>query len=221
MDRIEVGAVSMFREMFLRFDVDRIEDKTIELIGSGCDPKDVLRAAQECIQEVGRKFECGEYYLTELIVAGEMFKKVSDVIKRAAAMENAVAPIGTLVIGTPKGDIHCLGKDIFCVLAEASGLRVHDLGVNVEPEAFLRAVEETGACFLGMSSLLTTTYASMREVVELLETKGLRGRVFVIIGGAATTKEMVANLKVDAQTWDAYEGIRLLTSQAMLTGVRP
>jgi hypothetical protein len=61
MDRIEVGAVSMFREMFLRFDVDRIEDKTIELIGSGCDPKDVLRAAQECIQEVGRKFECRDH----------------------------------------------------------------------------------------------------------------------------------------------------------------
>ncbi len=150
-----------------------------------------------------------EYYLPELLVAGEMFKKVSARVR--PHMKGAkLTETGGIVVGTPKGDIHNLGKDIFCVLAESSGITVHDLGVDVEPAAFLEKLEETGASYIGMSALVTAAFSSMQEVVHLLEEKGVRKQVKVIIGGGVTSKETAARMRVDAQTRDAYEGLRIV-----------
>ncbi len=214
MNRIDAGLAAGFRDLFHRFEGDHLEEMAAVLIATGCAPREVLGLAQECIREVGERYASGEYYLPELILAGEMFKRISGVLKRNTTPGSTFATLATIVVGTPKGDLHSLGKDIFCLLAEASGFRVCDLGVDVEPELFVSKLKETGAAILGMSCLLTTTYGPMREVVARLEAKGLRDRVFVIIGGAATTKEMIGSLKVDAQTLDAYEGVRMLRSLA-------
>lgn len=206
------SGITKFTEDFLSFNADSIEEDAESLIRSGMEVKDLLTAAQGCIGEVGRKFEQGEYFLPELIISGEIFKKVSEVIKRNAGSAGETNKRVGIVLGTPQGDIHNLGKDIFAVLADAHGFAVHDLGVDVAPAGFVEKLEETGASILGLSALLTTTYKPITEIVSLLESKGLREKTFVIIGGAATTKDMVQKLGVNAQTWDAYEGIRILKS---------
>jgi len=204
--------LTRFTKDFLAFNMDSIEEGAERLIRSGLDTKELLSAAQKCIEDVGRKFENGEYYLPELVVSGEIFIKVSNVIKRHTNPANETKKIGTIVLGTPQGDIHCLGKDIFGVLAEANGFLVHNMGVDVPPSKFVEKLEETGASVLGLSALLTTTYDPIREIVLQLESKGLRQKTFIIVGGAATTKGMVNKLGINAQTWDAYEGLRIIQS---------
>jgi methanogenic corrinoid protein MtbC1 len=161
------------------------------------------------------KFEAGEYYLPQLVAAGEMFKTVSARL-RGSDRSGDGSPLaqepppqqGDIVLGTPLGDIHDLGKNIFSILAQASGFTVHDLGVDVPPAAFMDKLVETGATVLGMSALLTTTFDAIQSVVALLEEGGLRRQTYVIIGGGATEASLVEKLGVDAQTWDAYTGVK-------------
>lgn len=198
-----------FREIFCSFRIDSVEPEVEALLESGVTPQAFLTACQQCMEEIGGKFEAGEYYLPELVVAGEMFKKVSKRIRpHLTSAKSEVA--GTIVLGTPKGDIHNLGKDIFSVLAESGGFLVHDLGVDVPPEAFVQKVEETGATILGMSALVTAAFSAMEEVIRRLDQGGLRKKMYVVIGGGVTTKEMVKRMGVDAQTRDAYEGLRIV-----------
>ena len=200
-----------FHETFCSFRIDSIESEVERLLESGVRPQAFLTTCQQCMEEIGGKFEAGEYYLPELVVAGEMFKKVSERIRPHLASTKSEGA-ETMVLGTPKGDIHNLGKDIFCVLAESCGFVVHDLGVDVPPEAFVKKVEETGATILGMSALVTAAFSAMEEVIRLLEQGGLRKKVHIVIGGGVTTKEMAQRMKVDAQTRDAYEGLRIVKS---------
>ncbi|UCD83241.1 MAG: cobalamin-dependent protein [Deltaproteobacteria bacterium] len=200
-----------FREIFLAFRIDSIDTEIEDLLQTGLSSPELLQACQKCMEEIGKKFEEGAYFLPELVMAGEMFKKVS------ARLRPHISPgseevAGKIVLGTPKGDLHSLGKDIFGMLAEASGFVVHNLGVDVAPETFVEKLKETGAPILGMSALITTAFDPMQEVVRLLEEEGIRERTYVIIGGGVTTKDMVGRLKVDAQTWDAYEGLRIVQS---------
>ncbi|MEW6441872.1 MAG: cobalamin-dependent protein [bacterium] len=203
--------LSRFRDLFLGFQIDSIAGEVGALVEAGIDPKDLLGASQRCMEEIGKAFEEGRYYLPELIVAGEMFNRVSERIRPGLASAGG-GEAGRIVLGTPKGDIHHLGKDIFRMLAEASGFAVYDLGVDVPPEAFVRKLAETGASVLGMSALITAAFDPMKEVLRLLEEKGLRSRVKVIIGGGVTTKDMVGRLGVDGQTQDAYEGLKMVRS---------
>ena len=212
MNAPQPDAMSGLREMFLAFQIDSIENETERLLKEGFAAQDFLDACTPCFEEIGKKFEAGEYFLPQLVVAGEMFKKVSAMVEASFKSGVTTGDAGKIVLGTPKGDIHDLGKNIFGVLAKASGFAVYDLGVDVVPEAFIEKAEETGAAIIGMSSLLTTTYASIQEVVSLLNEKGLRDRTDVIIGGGATEKSLVEKLKVDAQTCDAYEGVRIIKS---------
>ena len=200
-----------FREIFLAFQIDSIEAEMEDLLKSGVSPMEHLSVCQECMEEIGAKFEAGEYYLPELVLAGEIFKKVSSRIQPyIPTTDKEVA--GKIVLGTPRGDLHHLGKDIFGMLAETSGFVVYDLGVDVAPVTFIEKLKETNAPILGMSALITTAFSPMQEVIRLLEEKGLRERINVVIGGGVTTKDMVERLKVDAQTRDAYEGLKIIRS---------
>jgi methanogenic corrinoid protein MtbC1 len=202
----------VFREMFFSFNLDTIAVEADRLLKSGCSPQDFLLACQQCMDEVGKKFEAGEYYLPELVVAGEIFKQVSSMIKPYFKRGDGQKHLGIMVVGTPKGDIHARGKDIFCVLAEAAGFTIHNLGEDVSPQTFIDTVKTTGASILGMSALITTTYPYMAQVVELLKENGMRDGVKVVIGGGATSKDLAEKIGADAQTWDAYEGIRIIQS---------
>lgn len=208
------SAIEDFTQKFLAFDIDAMPEAAGALKQAGCGVPDFLAACMPCMEEIGKKFEAGEYYLPQLVVAGEMFKTAGRIIRDSTKKQAEVSYVGRLVLGTPRGDIHDLGKDIFAVLAEASGFAVTNLGVDVEPGKIVDAVEKSGAPILGLSCLLTTTYGSVREVIGLLEEKGLRERTRVIIGGGATEKSLVQKLGVDAQTRDAYEGITIIKSWA-------
>ena len=203
-----------FREKFFSFHLDTIAKEGARLLESGCSPHDFLRACQQCMEEVGKKFEAGDYYLPELVMAGEIFKQISSMIKPHLKFGDGQRNLGTIVIGTPKGDIHALGKDIFCILAEAAGFTVYNLGEDVSPESFIDKVKATNATILGMSALITTAYPYMAQVVELLKENGLREGVKVVIGGGATSKDLAEKIGADAQTWDGYEGIRIIQSFA-------
>ncbi len=211
METQKMAGLAKFREIFLAFRIDSIEAEMEGLLKSGISPPELLSACEKCMEEIGKKFEAGEYFLPELVIAGEMFKKVRSRIQPLLSPTTKEVA-GRIVLGTPQGDLHYLGKDIFAMLAEAGGFVVYNLGVDVAPKAFVEKLKETGAPILGMSALITTAFPSMQEVIRLLEEKGLRERIQVIIGGGVTTKDMVERLKVDAQTCDAYEGLRIVQS---------
>jgi dimethylamine corrinoid protein len=206
------GMFEKFQEVFFTFQIDEIVQQGEAFISSGCSPQDFLAACKQCMDEVGKRFEAGEYFLPELVVAGEAFKLLTARIRQKLGKDDSAGFTGSIVVGTPKGDIHSLGKDIFCTLAEAVGMSVHNLGEDVPPEAFIDKLKETGARVVGMSALITTAYPYMQEVIRMLQESGLREQVKVVIGGGATTKELAHKLGADAQTWDAYEGIRIVQS---------
>lgn len=160
------------------------------------------------MEEVGRKYEAGEYFLSELILAGEAMKKGMAIL-RPHLTKGQNKNAGEVVIGTVRGDLHDIGKSIVTSLLEGAGFEVHDLGVDVKAEAFLKKVRETNAAILGMSSLLTTTMHEMGYVNSALKKSGLRNRVKVIAGGAAITEGFARRIGADAYARDAVVGAEI------------
>lgn len=176
----------------------------------GENPLDVLLACQKAMEEVGKRFETGEFFLSELIYAAEVFKGVTAILgPKLSGTSGGVTAQGAVVFGTPQGDIHDLGKNIVITIMQASGFKVYDLGVDVAPQKFIQTLQETGASLLAMSALITTAFKPMKEVVNLLKAHEIRDRVFVLIGGAVTTDLVRREVGADVQTLDPYEGIRL------------
>lgn len=197
-------------EAFQNLRTGDIEAVVARELDEGKDPYVLLRECQEGMAGIGRRFEEGRYYLAELILSARMFQQAMRVLSPRLEGGGAGGPrLGKIVLGTPKGDIHDLGKTIFGLLAAASGFEVVDLGVDVPPERFLDKVGREGAEIVGMSGLVTTVYPSMRAVVELLQREGLRERVKVIIGGGAAGEECRRHVGADATTHDAAEGVRI------------
>lgn len=206
----QFSALTSFREKFLSFDIDAMDQEADRMLSAGVTIRQFLDTCTPAMAEIGEKFERGDYYLPHLVMAGEMFKTVSAKVKRSVTPGDDMASAVQIVLGTPKGDIHDLGKDIFAILAEASGFNVHNLGADVPPEQFIACLEETGAGILGLSSLLTTAFGSIEEIVAALEKNGLRNTIHIILGGGGTEQSLVQKLGVDFQTRDAYEGVTIL-----------
>ena len=181
-----------------------------ESIESGADPFEILRICRECMEEVGERFEAGEFFLSELIYSAQVFKEISAILEpRLISDQMAVGSSGKVVFGTPKGDIHDLGKDIVITLMRAQGLSVYDLGVDVPPERFIEELQETGASVLALSALITPAFDAMRHTISLLDQAGLRQKTFVIIGGGVTTDLVRQDVGADAWTLDPPKGVRL------------
>ncbi|MCK4762400.1 MAG: cobalamin-dependent protein [Candidatus Aminicenantes bacterium] len=174
----------------------------------GADPLEVLDACREGMIIVGKRFEAGEYYLPELIMAGEIFSEVSEIL-RSVIKEGSAETKGTVVFGTVRGDVHDIGKDIIVGILRGVGYRVHDLGTNVETEQFVKKMQETGAPILGLSGLITTAYNSMREVIEALDKAGIRKRVKVMIGGGVTDERVRVHTGADAYGNDPTDALKL------------
>lgn len=179
-------------------------------LGSGADPFEILKICRSCMEAVGRRFETGEFFLSELIYSAQVFKEISAILEpRLIANQMSADSSGKVVFGTPKGDIHDLGKDIVITLMRAQGLRVYDLGVDVPPERFIEKLQETGASVLALSALITPAFDSMRETIALLDQNGLREKTFVIIGGGVITELVRQEVGADAWTMDPPAGVRL------------
>ena len=187
--------------------------ETIDLVNaaleSDTDPLMILGACREAMEEVGQRFETGEFFLSELIYSAEVFKQVSAILEPALISRRAPEASGSVVFGTPKGDIHDLGKNIVVTMMRAQGFSVHDLGVDVPPERLVEEVQKRGTNILALSALITPAFVSMKKAVSLLEEKGLREKTFVIIGGGVTTDLARKEVGADAQTLDPTKAIRL------------
>ena len=179
-------------------------------LAAGTDPLLLLDANREAMEEVGKSFETGEFFISELIYSAEICKSVSDILEpHLAALQQEKDPRQVVVFGTPKGDIHDLGKNLAIIILKAQGFEVHDLGVDVPPEKFIEELKRTKAPILAMSALITPTFLSIEETMTQLNDAGLRDDTFVIIGGAVTNDLAKEKMGADAQTRDPMEGAKL------------
>jgi methylmalonyl-CoA mutase cobalamin-binding domain/chain len=175
------------------------------------DPKDILELLREAVEVVGEKFNKKEYFLTELVMAGEIFSQSVKIME--PHMKNAIdtgSKSETVVIGTVKGDVHDIGKNIFVTLLQAAGFNVIDLGVDIPPERFVEKVKETGAKIVGYSGLLTVALESMKETTQALENAGLRKNVKIIIGGLPVDENWMREAGADAFTDNAFQGVSIV-----------
>jgi len=158
---------------------------------------------------VGQRFEKGVYFLPHLMMAGEMLKEISAMIKPLVQEQKAEAKKGRVLIGTVEGDIHDIGKNIVVFLLEANGFEVRDIGINQKPAKFVEAIKEFQPKVVGMSGLLTLAFDSMKKTVEAIKEAGLRETVRIVIGGGVVTEKIKDYSGADAYAPDAMAGVRL------------
>jgi methanogenic corrinoid protein MtbC1 len=174
----------------------------------GGDANKALAACQEGMNIVGSKFETGEYFVADLIYAGDLMNDAAMALKPLLAGESA-ARLGKMVMATVKGDIHDIGKNIVKSIMEAGGIEVIDLGVDVAPREIVEAVKKNGAEIVGLSGVLTLAIDSMKETVEAFKADGSRDKVKIIIGGAPVTANYCALVGADAWTLNAAESAEI------------
>lgn len=193
-------------EALVEFNEDSIMEGVENRLDKDEDPMRLIGDLQEGMRIVGERYSSGDYFLSELIMSADLFTRAMKLIE--PRIEGRVQEtLGKIVIGTPKGDIHDIGKNIFCTVAKGAGFEVHDLGVDVPVERFLEAIEAVKPEILGFSSLITTAFEPMKKVADFLVEKGLRENIKVIIGGGVTTETVRRYVGADAQTIDAVEGL--------------
>jgi len=205
----ERAVLDRVRDCVVNLDLDGIKQACNDALAAGIPPYRVVTDAMaKGMEVVGQKYEASEYFLSELIVAGETMKEGLKIIQ-PLLRKGDIKPLGRVAIGTVKGDLHDIGKNIVVMLLEAAGFEVIDLGTDVTPEKFVEAVREKGADIVGMSALLTSTMTEMENVVKRLEESNLRKRVKIIIGGAPITPEYGLKIGVDHAAKDAVEGVNV------------
>ena len=179
---------------------------TQEALDDGLDPKRVLDAMTAAMDVVGRKFQDGEMFVPEMLIAARAMKAGMAILE-PALIAAGVAPEYTAVVGTVEGDLHDIGKNLVGMMWKGAGFEVVDLGVNVPAERFVEAARARGAHIVGVSALLTTTMPNMRAVVEAVRAAGLPAKV--VIGGAPTTPEFAAQIGADGHAADAGAAVEL------------
>ena len=167
--------------------------------------QDVMMPAMD---EVGRKFEANEYFVPELLLAARAMKSSLELIRPLLAA-GGVEPAGRIVIGTVKGDLHDIGKNLVAAMLEGGGFEVIDLGVNVDPAKFVRAVKEKGAGIVALSALLTTTMPAMKTTIEAIAKAGLRDTVKIMVGGAPVTESYAKEIGADGYSQNAAGAVTL------------
>ena len=160
------------------------------------------------MNEVGRLFEEGEYFVPEMLVSARAMQAGMNLL-RPILVEQDVKPMGRVVIGTVKGDLHDIGKNLVGMMLEGAGFEVIDLGMDVPEEKFLRAIEEHQPHLVGLSALLTTTMGNMKTTIEAMKAAGLRERVKVMLGGAPVTQTFAAQIGADGYAPDASQAVTL------------
>ncbi|MGC9181433.1 cobalamin B12-binding domain-containing protein [Thermogladius sp.] len=175
--------------------------------------KIILDSLSKAMEEIGRLYESGDYFIAELIEAASIFKEAMRILEprlREEASRMKAVKRARIVIGTVKGDVHDIGKTLVAIMLQAAGHEVIDLGVDVSVEKFIEAVEKYKPDIVGMSALLTTTARYMKTVIDELTRRGLRSRVKVIVGGAATTPEFAKEIGADGWAPNAVEAVKLV-----------
>jgi corrinoid protein of di/trimethylamine methyltransferase len=187
---------------------DAAVELTRQALDASVDPQSLIDDAMiPAMDEVGRRFEEEEYFVPELLLSARAMKSVLELIRPLLA-ETGASSKGCIVIGTVKGDLHDIGKNLVSAMLEGGGFRVVDLGSDVSPGQFVAAVEENDANLVGLSALLTVTMPSMKSTIEALEAAGLRDRVKVLVGGAPLSSGYAEEIKADACADNATAAVR-------------
>lgn len=168
----------------------------------------VVNACQQGMSIVGDLFDRGEYFVGDLIFAGELLSSAIDVLKPVIGGGNTTK-VGTIVLGTVEGDLHDIGKNIFKSMSEAAGFDVYDLGIDVSANIFVEKIKEIKPQIVGMSGVLTLALDAMKSTVEKLQEAGLREDIKIIIGGNPVTKEACEQIGANAFTTNAAEGVKI------------
>jgi len=198
------------------YDADAAVTAANEAVSAGIDPAVALeKGFADPIRKIGEAFERMDIFLPELVMAANAMKAGVEVLEGALkARGSAIAKKGVVVLGTVEGDIHDIGKTVVGAMFQANGYEVHDLGVEVPAPRFIQAAEETKADVIAMSALLSTTMLYQRDVIELLQSKGLKDKYFIIIGGAPVTQKWADEIGANGYGRDAIEAVRVLDSHA-------
>ncbi|MEI6394382.1 MAG: corrinoid protein [Verrucomicrobiota bacterium] len=182
---------------------------TQQALAEGVDPlKLVNEQMVPAMDEVGRRFEANEYFVPELLISARAMKAALELI-RPILTARGDKPVGRVAIGTVKGDLHDIGKNLVASLLEGGGFEVIDLGVNVPPEKFIASINEKQANIIAMSALLTTTMPAMKTTIDALKQAGVRSKVKVLIGGAPITQKYADEIGADGYSENAVGAVAL------------
>ena len=193
-------------------DRDQVVKAVQQALNEGDSAETILKQGMmAAMGEVGRLFEEGEYFVPELLVAARAMQGGMDILRPLLVAED-VEPVGKIVIGTVKGDLHDIGKNLVSMMMQGAGFEVTDLGTDVAPEKFVDAVKVSGANLVAMSALLTTTMANMPATIDAFNQAGIRDKVKIMVGGAPVTDQFAQKIGADGYAPDANQAARLALS---------
>ncbi len=182
---------------------------TENALAANADPQELVQKYMiPAMDEVGRRYEANEYFVPELLIAARAMKASLELI-RPLLIARGASFAGRVVIGTVKGDLHDIGKNLVAAMLEGAGFEVIDLGVDVSPEKFANAIKEKNANLVAMSALLTTTMSSMKSIIDAIAAAGLRSNVKVMIGGAPVTDKYASDIGADGYSSNANGAVAL------------
>ena len=180
-----------------------------EMLDKGTSPLEVLDNCREAMTLIGQRFEAGDCFVPELILAGEVLRQISEVVKPKLTQTVTQKKLGRVVIGTVEGDIHDIGKDIVTFMLDVNGFDVHDLGVDVPAAKFVEEVKAFQPQVVGLSGFLTLAYDPMKNTVQALKDAGLRDKVKIMIGGGQIDEQIRQYTGADAYGKDAMAAVAL------------
>lgn len=197
------------REAILTGDARAAHDLTQEALANGIEPMALINESMiPAMDEVGRLFEAEEYFVPELLLSARAMKAAMELLRPLLAATGA-KPAGKVVIGTVRGDLHDIGKNLVAVLLEGGGFEVIDLGADVAPQKFIEAIRQSGANIVGLSALLTVTMPMMKTTIDALTEAGLRDKVKVMVGGAPVTRQFADRIGADGYGESAIAAVAL------------
>ena len=192
--------------------LEGVRESVSKAVQAGLNADKILKEGLiPAMTEVGRLFEEGEYFVPEMLVAARAMQGGLEILK-PLLVEEDVKPVGKVVIGTVKGDLHDIGKNLVAMMLKGAGFEVFDLGTDVPPDKFAEQVREKGADIVAMSALLTTTMTNMAAVIKVITEAGLREKVKIMIGGAPITDEYTRKIGADGYAQDASQAAKLAPS---------
>lgn len=180
-----------------------------EMLAQGTDPVTILNDCRVAMSIVGQRFEANEYFIPELILAGEILKGISTEVKPHLQQTASAKQGAKVLLGTVKGDIHDIGKDIVNFMLDVNGFQVTDLGVDVPPEVFVEQIKQLQPPVVALSGFLTLSYGSMKETVEAIQAAGLRENIKIMVGGGTIDQQICDYVKADAFGKDAMSAVSL------------
>ena len=178
-----------------------------KMIDDGKSPREILKECQSGMRIIGERYKNGEYFVADMMYAGEIMRNVMDILKPFMSASGEIEEIGTVVIGTVKGDIHDLGKDVVSITLQGNGFKVVDLGVDVPAEKFVKAIKENKPQIVGMSVFLTSCFPSVENIVKAINDAGLHEFIKIMIGGAPVTDYVAQQTGCDFYGKDAASAL--------------